>query len=63
MHTQAEQPAIFKNLEETGRFTITIDLEPNNIVSVGCDSCYNGRLVSMYVDLGGSAQPENVPDE
>ncbi|CAK8687897.1 unnamed protein product [Clavelina lepadiformis] len=56
------KPSIFKTLNETGRFTINVELDPEDINNIGCDSCYNGRLVSMYVELTGSEQPASVPD-
>ncbi|CAK8687898.1 unnamed protein product [Clavelina lepadiformis] len=59
---KATQPSMFKALNETGRFTINIELDPEDITKIGCDSCYNGRLVSMYVELTGSEQPASVPD-
>ena len=63
VYTQATQPSMFKTLNETGRFTINIELDPEDITKIGCDSCYNGRLVSMYVELTGSEQPASVPDK
>ncbi|XP_076811272.1 uncharacterized protein LOC143456247 [Clavelina lepadiformis] len=60
---KATQSSMFKTLNETGRFTINIELDPEDITKIGCDSCYNGRLVSMYVELTGSEQPASVPEK
>ncbi|XP_076810527.1 uncharacterized protein LOC143453222 [Clavelina lepadiformis] len=53
-------PGVFRSLHNESRFTVTIDLDPNDIAITGCDTCYNARLISIYVEITGSQQPTTV---
>ncbi|CAK8684706.1 unnamed protein product [Clavelina lepadiformis] len=53
-------PGLFRSLHNESRFTVTIDLDPNDIATTGCDTCYNARLISIYVEITGSQQPPTV---
>ncbi|XP_078344643.1 uncharacterized protein LOC144630195 isoform X2 [Oculina patagonica] len=49
-------PTIFRDLVNDGTTTFSIN-------STGsCTSCYNARLLKLYVELGGDEQPQSVPD-
>ncbi|CAK8684704.1 unnamed protein product [Clavelina lepadiformis] len=54
-------PSLMTLFRKKGRVTVHLDLNPNNITTTGCVSCYNARLMSIYVEINGSAQPEAVP--
>ncbi|CAK8694866.1 unnamed protein product [Clavelina lepadiformis] len=54
-------PGLFDMLRKNGRFTVHLNLDPNNIITTGCLFCYNARLISIYVELTGLAQPNGVP--
>ncbi|CAK8694863.1 unnamed protein product [Clavelina lepadiformis] len=54
-------PGVLDMLRRNGRFTVHLNLDPNNIITTGCSFCYNARLVSIYVELTGLSQPNGVP--
>ncbi|CAK8694867.1 unnamed protein product [Clavelina lepadiformis] len=58
---QVTHPGVFDLLHNKGRFTVHLNLDPNITLTTGCSSCYNARLISIYVEITGSAQPIGVP--
>ncbi|XP_076810183.1 uncharacterized protein LOC143452921 [Clavelina lepadiformis] len=56
----ATYPKLFALLRKKGRFVVHLDLDPSNAATTGCVSCYNARLISIYVEVNGSAQPPTV---
>ncbi|XP_076802017.1 uncharacterized protein LOC143446312 [Clavelina lepadiformis] len=58
---QVTHPGVFDLLHNEGRFTVHLNLDPNITITTGCSSCYNARLISIYVEITGSAQPTGVP--
>ncbi|XP_078485709.1 uncharacterized protein LOC100176654 [Ciona intestinalis] len=60
-YNQATYPDIIDQLHTEGQFTFKIDVDPNDVTTTGCQDCYNGRLVSMYIELDGATQPSTVP--
>ncbi|CAK8686959.1 unnamed protein product [Clavelina lepadiformis] len=54
-------PLVFQSLYEDGLFTVQLEVDPNDNRVAGCDNCYNGRLISMYIELIGESQAEGVP--
>ncbi|KAJ7392017.1 hypothetical protein OS493_014953 [Desmophyllum pertusum] len=49
-------PSIFRDLVSMGNTTFSIDSTSS------CTSCYNVRLLKLYVELSGSEQPNSIPD-
>ena len=37
------------------------EIDPEDVLSTGCDSCYNARLDGLYIEFHGRPQPSNVP--
>ncbi|XP_076815981.1 uncharacterized protein LOC143461922 [Clavelina lepadiformis] len=54
-------PEVIETLQTDGQFTIQLEVDPNNVAIGGCEDCYNGRLISYYVELSGQDQPATVP--
>ena len=61
MVVQVDSPELFESLHTTGSFMMKFEIDPEDIVSSGCDYCYNARLDGLYIELYGEDQPANVP--
>ncbi|XP_076806312.1 uncharacterized protein LOC143449870 [Clavelina lepadiformis] len=58
---QDTDPIVFKSLEDNEQFTLKLEVDPNDETIAGCANCYNGRLISMYIELSGKSQQSYVP--
>jgi len=59
--TETDSPELFESLHTTGSFMMKFDIDPDDIVSSGCDYCYNPRLDGLYIELYGDDQAADVP--
>jgi len=59
--TESDSPELFESLHTSGSFMMKFDIDPDDIVSSGCDYCYNPRLDGLYIELYGDDQAADVP--
>ncbi|CAK8691898.1 unnamed protein product [Clavelina lepadiformis] len=60
---EVNNPDLIASLQTNGEFSMQLMVDPDDPSVGGCDSCYNARLLSFYVELSGAAQPSAVPSK
>ncbi|XP_076804384.1 uncharacterized protein LOC143448498 [Clavelina lepadiformis] len=57
-YNKENHASMFQSLHETGQFIAHLKLDP---AYLQCENCFNGRLISMYIELSGVPQNDEVP--